>query len=336
MIAGERRMVRLSRYRPWWYWGGTFGWIAWFVLPIAPGLVIGRLFDTLQADGATGRVWVLLALLLAIETGSAMVLYVAHRVYVPGVEAAKNLMRVNTLHAQLASGGPSAAARDVPVGDALVRLRDDPFDALFLLDNWVDLTGSVLYASGAVYLLARIDPWAAVVGVVPMLLVGFANSLIGNLARRYRQGSRSASSCINDFLTSVFDAALTVRVSGAQSDVLRRLDRLNRDRAKHMVRDQVWNDLVWTLNSTLADVFVGLALVVAARGVLSAEPVTVSIAGTSPLAVVTWCGPWPAEERWWDPVVHRRRARLQVALADGAAYLLALESGQWRVEATYD
>jgi protein ImuB len=42
------------------------------------------------------------------------------------------------------------------------------------------------------------------------------------------------------------------------------------------------------------------------------------------------------EERWWDPAGARRRARLQVALADGRALLLIIEGGRWWIEATYD
>ena len=52
--------------------------------------------------------------------------------------------------------------------------------------------------------------------------------------------------------------------------------------------------------------------------------------------VVGWAGPWPADERWWDPTGHRRRARLQVLLEDGSAHLLVLEGGRWGIEATYD
>ena len=47
-------------------------------------------------------------------------------------------------------------------------------------------------------------------------------------------------------------------------------------------------------------------------------------------------GPWPADTRWWDPGSHRRQARVQVVTADERAHLLVLESGQWRLEATYD
>ena len=32
-------------------------------------------------------------------------------------------------------------------------------------------------------------------------------------------------------------------------------------------------------------------------------------------AVLAWAGPWPVEERWWDPAGARRRARLQALLA---------------------
>jgi protein ImuB len=49
-----------------------------------------------------------------------------------------------------------------------------------------------------------------------------------------------------------------------------------------------------------------------------------------------WAGPWPADERWWDPAAARRRARLQVLLDDGTAHLLVLEHGRWHLEATYD
>jgi protein ImuB len=50
--------------------------------------------------------------------------------------------------------------------------------------------------------------------------------------------------------------------------------------------------------------------------------------------VVAWAGPWPVTERWWS--VRRRRARLQMVMADGTARLLYNERTQWWVEALYD
>ena len=76
---------------------------------------------------------------------------------------------------------------------------------------------------------------------------------------------------------------------------------------------------------------------VSGRGLVSAPPVTLSAGSRSGSHdVVAWAGPWLADERWWDPPAHRRRARFQVATADGRAHLLAVEGGRWWVEATYD
>jgi len=264
-LHGERRMVRLVGYRGRWYWLGTAGWTVWFVMPLATGWLAGRVFGRLQEGGATARFWFLLGCLLAAYVATALLIRVAHVVYMQGVESAKGLMRVNTVDAQLASGGRRAGPRSVPVGDILVRLRDDPFDMVFLLDNWVDLFGLLLYSAGTVAVLARIDPWATAAGVVPMVVVGVANRFVGNLARRYRARARDSASAVSDFLTAAISASLTVKVAGAQRDVLRRLDTLNERRAGTAVLDQTWNEVLWTANTAMADLFVGLALVVAAR-----------------------------------------------------------------------
>ncbi len=82
----------------------------------------------------------------------------------------------------------------------------------------------------------------------------------------------------------------------------------------------------------------GAAVGVTGRGRCTAVPsrLILPIAGGSPLGITGWAGPWPADERWWDPAAARRRARLQVLLDDGTAHLLVLEQGIWRLEATYD
>ena len=158
----ERRMVHAANFRARPYWLGTIGWIIYFASPIVPGWLIGQIFNEFEKRGATQRAVVLLVLLgiaeLAIIAGIAK----AHRTYIRGVESAKAMLRTNVLDAQLSSGGAKAGRRDVPVGDVLVRLRDDPFDMLFLLDNWVDLIGSLIYSSAAAYFLFQIDAWAAV------------------------------------------------------------------------------------------------------------------------------------------------------------------------------
>ena len=80
----------------------------------------------------------------------------------------------------------------------------------------------------------------------------------------------------------------------------------------------------------------GRPVAVTGRATATAAPAWLSLAGGQPVEVEGWAGPWPVDERWWDPAAHRRRARAQIVTADGAAHLLVVEGGRWSVEATYD
>jgi protein ImuB len=79
----------------------------------------------------------------------------------------------------------------------------------------------------------------------------------------------------------------------------------------------------------------GDPVTVSGRGVLSGEPSRLRVLGRPWARIVAWAGPWPVDERWWDPSA-QRLARLQVTSEHGAAYLLKLQGGRWSVEATYD
>jgi protein ImuB len=80
----------------------------------------------------------------------------------------------------------------------------------------------------------------------------------------------------------------------------------------------------------------GRPVTVDARCGLSAPPARIAVTGQPEADVIAWTGPWPENERWWDPDRARRRARFQVIAAGGRAYLLALEKGRWHAEAIYD
>ena len=80
----------------------------------------------------------------------------------------------------------------------------------------------------------------------------------------------------------------------------------------------------------------GRVVSVTGRGLATGEPARIAIAGGAWVDVTAWAGPWPVDERWWDPPARRRRARWQVVTADGAAHMLAIAGGRWLVEATYD
>lgn len=69
---------------------------------------------------------------------------------------------------------------------------------------------------------------------------------------------------------------------------------------------------------------------------LSAPPQWIAIANTT-RAIVSWAGPWPVMEKWWDPSRARYNYRLQLLDDHGIGWLATAEKDSvWYLEARYD
>jgi protein ImuB len=77
-------------------------------------------------------------------------------------------------------------------------------------------------------------------------------------------------------------------------------------------------------------------VVVDARLQLSAPPAQLHLPDGRTIGVREWFGPWPLDERWWDPSTARRAARLQLVLADGTAVAVAQTAGSWLLTGHFD
>jgi protein ImuB len=88
----------------------------------------------------------------------------------------------------------------------------------------------------------------------------------------------------------------------------------------------------------------GRVVVVGDRGALLRPPTRLGLRRESAVEVTSWAGPWPADERWWDPGSATRVARMQVVDVRGRAYLVAGEmttgagtaEPRWVLEGIYD
>jgi protein ImuB len=90
----------------------------------------------------------------------------------------------------------------------------------------------------------------------------------------------------------------------------------------------------------------GAAVTVTGRAMVSAPPARLSADrlsaarraadGEPGLAIISWAGPWPVDERWWRPDSASRKARFQLVTGDGSAWLATVQNGRWLIEAGYD
>ncbi|HTR70768.1 MAG TPA: DNA polymerase Y family protein [Mycobacteriales bacterium] len=85
----------------------------------------------------------------------------------------------------------------------------------------------------------------------------------------------------------------------------------------------------------------GHPVVVTERGAVLRPPARLRTETTGSAAVISWAGPWPVDERWWDPEQCARVARLQLVDLYGRAYLVVGEMARacpprWFLEGVYD
>jgi protein ImuB len=67
-------------------------------------------------------------------------------------------------------------------------------------------------------------------------------------------------------------------------------------------------------------------------------PASFAMGNERPVAVASWAGPWPVDERWWRPDSARNVVRFQLVDVRGRAYLVSgvMPAGSWQVDALYD
>ena len=82
----------------------------------------------------------------------------------------------------------------------------------------------------------------------------------------------------------------------------------------------------------------GRSVTVTERGAMPAPPARFAMGDETPVAVTSWAGPWPVDERWWHPDAARQVVRCQLVDVRGRAYLVTgtMPAGAWQVEAIYD
>jgi protein ImuB len=75
---------------------------------------------------------------------------------------------------------------------------------------------------------------------------------------------------------------------------------------------------------------------VTSRGTFSADPARLIVRDRDD-QLRWWAGPWPVDERWWDPDLGKgRTARAQIMLEGERAFLLCYRQRRWYLEGSYE
>ena len=155
---------------------------------------------------------------------------------------------------------PPAAAQP-SIGAALATARDDPPALAALVATAVDQISIAIFCAVALFVMARIDPWITVVAVAPVAVV---SQLARRRVDRYRTRSRQAAADTTGFLVDVLSAWQTIQLGGAQEAAAGRLARLDAERGRWAIRDQLLERSIRAAFAATSIIGSGLVLAVAA------------------------------------------------------------------------
>ena len=261
---------RVSQHRRGPFWLGWTLFVLFFTFPVLGGWLLGRGFSALEAGDHTRVFWFAAAALLTDVLRMATI-HAGALVWTQVWVHMQTLVRANLLTAQLASGGPEAGQPVGSSGEAITHFRDDVEDVTMFVDGLLDVSAGLVFTVLAAFVLGSIDPGAAAILIVPLAAVAIGTRTLDNRIARYRATDRAAAAAVGGFLGDVMSAATTVKVNGASTTTLRRLQSLVDARRHTAVRDRVLDDGVQAFAQGAADVGLGFVLLVTAGAMASGD-----------------------------------------------------------------
>ncbi len=260
--GGQRRYLwGLIRFSPWLYALTFLLALAYYNLPLLFGLIMREFFNALTGEtGGHFTLWTLVILFLvtrlalqAIEQG-----YAATYAYFEG--KLKVLIRKNLLQCLL-QGAEVRAAQNP--GEIINRFDDDADGAIAPITILIELSGHALAALIGLVILLNVNPFITLFAFLPMIANAVLTNWFGRRIQAYRRTSREATGRVTGFLGDLLGAVLAIKVATAEAKAIHRFDELNEVRRKAVVKDQVFNQLLASMNVTTTSLATGVILILA-------------------------------------------------------------------------
>ena len=135
---------------------------------------------------------------------------------------------------------------------------------LYYLDNYIDITGQLLFGAFALTIMARIDPWITAVAVLPLIAIVIVTQVLSTHIRRYRGEARKTTGRVSGFIGEIFGGVQAIKVASAEERVIHHLDGLSEARQRAALWDRLLTEGLQSFNMNAANLAIGVMLLLAA------------------------------------------------------------------------
>ncbi|RKN64913.1 ABC transporter ATP-binding protein [Paenibacillus ginsengarvi] len=257
------RFIReMVRFRPTLFIVNGLLWGVFHSIPLLIGLGMQWFFDR-ATGGSQNYLWLAapLAFVALVRLTRVGVFFVAFFEWVTYIYHMQAILRTNMLAGIMRWPGRNTPASP---GEAMTRFREDVDEVVEYVESWVDFWGRLIFAVVAVAIMASVNWQVTAVAIVPLIAVTLLNNLSGNRARLYSRLNREATGRITGFIAETFGAVQAVKLGQAEDHVLKRFVKLNEDRRKAALQDNLFKQWMRSLNQHVLNICTGLILLMCA------------------------------------------------------------------------
>jgi ATP-binding cassette subfamily B protein len=264
-LSTGRTAWRLVRYRTGLFLGTILFRGLDDIVPFATGLIMKAFFDVLtgDADGAGLNAWTLIALFVVLEVSDRCTLFLASIIGARWSFSIYSLLRTNLLSSVLALRDPQKVSTSS--GETTNRFRDDAEGVVSYLEQYIHLWGNLIFAALAITWMARIDVTITAVTVVPAILIVTIVDIARKHIVRFRAAQRAATEQSTNFANEMFQSVLALQVATAEGTAVTRYKRLNDARRKSTLVDNLFNQVLGSVNVNIGMLATGAILVLIAE-----------------------------------------------------------------------
>ncbi|HDL41817.1 MAG TPA: ABC transporter ATP-binding protein [Actinobacteria bacterium] len=256
-IPTGRLMTRLAKRFKVRYFLNLFIWTSMWALPIIPGLLTRRYFDSLEAGTAGANVTTIVVAFLAYGVARLAMMVIgmwndAHLGF-----RLESLLRRNMIERMYSLPG-AQSVEDSP-GESISRFRED-IEHVEEAHGWTaDTSGAIAFSVVAVIVLSSIDLRMTLIVFTPLVIVIVIAERFGTRIRRYRVAAREATGAVTGAIGELFASVQSVKVAGTEATMIAHIDSLSERRRRLVVKDRV---LSASLESVFWNVlYIGTALI---------------------------------------------------------------------------
>lgn len=255
-----RIVLEMVRYRPWKFAVSALLWSIMHGVPVAFGYLIGQVFDGLTG-GATisDAPWVPVAVFAAIAISRNGVLWLGEYIWIDYWLEQSLQLRRNMLRWLLEA--PGSRRIEMSTGRAISTFRDDVDDLLDYMENYVDGGGLMVFAFGALGVMASIDAGLTLILLIPLTLTLILTQLLVPEIRKRRREMRYATESVTGFIGDLFSGIQSVKLAGAARPMLARFEDLNETRRIKALRDTFLTEALRSINVNMASVAIAVTLI---------------------------------------------------------------------------